>query len=48
MGFFRDFKSFLFKQDIISLATAFIIAAALKTVINSVVDDVIMPFAGLL
>lgn len=48
MGFFKDFKSFLFKKDIISLAVAVIIAAALKTVINSVVDDVIMPIAGLL
>lgn len=48
MKFFHDFKAFLFKQDIIALATAVIIAAALKTVINSVVDDVIMPFAGFL
>lgn len=47
MGFFKDFKSFLFKADIIALAVAVIIAAALKTVINSLVADVIMPIVGL-
>lgn len=48
MGFIKDFKAFLFKADIVSLATAFIIATALKAIVNSLVNDVIMPIAGLL
>ena len=48
MGFIKDFKAFLFKADIVALATAFIIATALKAVVNSLVNDVIMPVAGLL
>lgn len=48
MGFIKDFKAFLFKADIVALATAFIIATALKSVVNSLVNDVIMPIAGLL
>ncbi len=48
MGFIKDFKAFLFKKDIVSLATAVIIGTALNTVVKSLVDDIIMPIAGLL
>lgn len=48
MAFFKDFKEFLFKKDIVSLAVAFIIGAALNTVVKSLVDDIIMPIASLL
>ena len=48
MGFFKDFKAFLFKKDIVALATAVIIGTALNTVVKSLVDDIIMPIAGLL
>lgn len=48
MGFFKDFKAFLFKADIVSLAVAVIIATALNVVIKSLVEDIIMPIAGVL
>jgi len=48
MGFFKDFKSFLMKGDIISLATAVIIGAAFGKVVSSLVKDVIMPPIGYL
>jgi len=48
MGFFKDFKSFLMKGDIISLATAVIIGGAFGKVVSSLVKDVIMPPIGYL
>lgn len=48
MLFFKDFKTFLMKGDIIALATAVIIGAAFNKIVSSVVSDVIMPIIGLL
>ena len=48
MGFLKDFKSFLMKGDIVTLATAVVIGGAFKTIVNSAVKDVIMPIIGLL
>lgn len=48
MAFFKDFKAFLMKGDIIALATAVVIGAAFNKVISSVVSDIIMPLIGLL
>jgi len=48
MGFFKDFKSFLMKGDIIGLATAVIIGGAFGKVVSSLVKDVIMPPIGYL
>lgn len=47
MAFFKDFKEFLFKKDIIMLATAVIIGAAFNKIVSSLVDDVIMPLIGI-
>lgn len=46
MGFFKDFKTFLFQKDIVMLATAVIIGAAFNKIVTSVVNDVIMPVIG--
>lgn len=46
MGFIKDFKAFLLKGDIVTVAVAFIIAVALKVVVNSLVNDIIMPIAS--
>ena len=46
MGFFKDFKTFLFQKDIIMLATAVVIGAAFNKIVTSVVNDVIMPIIG--
>ena len=48
MGFFKDFKSFMMKGDIVSLATAVVIGGAFNTIIGSAVKDVIMPIVGVL
>jgi large conductance mechanosensitive channel len=48
MGFFSDFRASLMKGDVLSLATAVVIAGAFGKIISSVVNDVIMPVIGLM
>lgn len=48
MGFFKDFKTFLLRGDIVALATAVVIGAAFNKIVGSVVSDVIMPLIGLI
>lgn len=48
MGFFKDFKTFLMKGDIIALATAVVVGAAFNRIVSSVVADIIMPIIGVL
>ncbi|MBC5837556.1 large conductance mechanosensitive channel protein MscL [Flavobacterium muglaense] len=48
MGFFSDFKASLMKGDVLSLATAVVIAGAFGKVIGSAVEDIIMPIVGLI
>ncbi|MDO6736523.1 large conductance mechanosensitive channel protein MscL [Wenyingzhuangia sp. 2_MG-2023] len=47
MTFFKDFKAFLMKGDIVSLATAVIIGSAFKTIVSSLAADILMPIVGL-
>jgi large conductance mechanosensitive channel len=42
-SFFKGFKEFITKGNIIDLAIAFIIGAAFKSIITSLVNDIIMP-----
>lgn len=46
MGLLKDFKAFLMKGDIVSLATAVIIGGAFKAIVGSLVKDIIMPMVG--
>ncbi|MBL7471324.1 large-conductance mechanosensitive channel protein MscL [Robertkochia sediminum] len=48
MGFFADFKKFLLKGDIVSLATAVIVGGAFGKIVTSFTNDVLMPPIGLL
>jgi large conductance mechanosensitive channel len=48
MGFFIDFKASLMRGDVLSLATAVVIAGAFGKIVGSAVDDVIMPIVGLI
>ena len=48
MGFFKDFKAFLMKGDIVALATAVIIGGAFNKIVGSLVKDVIMPVIGVI
>ncbi len=43
-----EFKEFLLKTNALALAVGVIIGAALSTVVNSLVNDIIMPPIGLL
>src|SRR5262245_52047846 len=42
----REFKSFLIKQNVLSLAIAVVVGAALNNLVKSVVDDFIMPIVA--
>ncbi|UNY99888.1 large-conductance mechanosensitive channel protein MscL [Zhouia spongiae] len=48
MGFFKDFKSFLLKGDIVNLATAVIVAGAFGKIVSSFTNDILMPPIGML
>ncbi|GAA4273368.1 large conductance mechanosensitive channel protein MscL [Aquimarina gracilis] len=48
MGFFKDFKSFLMKGDIVSLGTAVVIGGAFNKIVGSFVADIIMPVVGVI
>ncbi|RZS99513.1 large-conductance mechanosensitive channel protein MscL [Aquimarina brevivitae] len=47
MGFFKDFKAFLLKGDIVNLATAVIVGGAFGKIVTSFTKDVLMPPIGL-
>jgi large conductance mechanosensitive channel len=42
----REFKAFLIKQNVLALAVAVVMGAALTKVVDSVVADFIMPVVG--
>jgi len=44
----RDFRGFLLKQNVVALAIAVVIGAAMGKLVTAVVDDFIMPFVGAL
>lgn len=48
MAFFKDFKTFLMKGDIIALATAVVVGGAFNKIVSSVVADIIMPLIGVI
>jgi large conductance mechanosensitive channel len=48
MGFISEFKAFLMKGPIITLATAVIIGGAFGKIVTSFTNDVLMPPIGLL
>lgn len=48
MSLIKDFKSFLFKGDIVNLSTAVIVGGAFGKVVTSFTNDVLMPPIGLL
>ncbi|HJR99365.1 MAG TPA: large-conductance mechanosensitive channel protein MscL [Flavobacterium sp.] len=48
MGFFADFKAFLMKGEIVTLATAVIVGGAFGKIVTSFTNDILMPPIGLL
>jgi len=45
---FREFKTFLLKQNAMALAIGVVIGAAVGKVVSSLVDNVVMPIVGLM
>jgi large conductance mechanosensitive channel len=43
MGFIKEFKEFALKGNVIDLAVGVIIGAAFKTIVDGVVNDLVMP-----
>lgn len=46
--FISEFKEFAIKGNMLDLAIGVIIGGAFNTVVKSIVDDVVMPFVGIL
>ena len=46
-GFFGEFKEFALRGNVIDLAVGVIIGGAFQSIVNSVVNDLIMPLVGL-
>lgn len=47
MGLVQEFKEFAVKGNVIDLAVGFIVGGAFKTIVSSLVNDVIMPPIGM-
>ncbi len=47
MSMLKDFKEFALKGNVLDMAVAFVLGVAFKDVINSVVNDIIMPVVGI-
>lgn len=48
MGFFKEFKDFAMRGNVVDMAVGIIIGAAFGKIVSSFVQDVIMPPLGLL
>lgn len=48
MKFFKEFKEFISKGNVLDMAVGVIIGGAFTTIVNSLVNDVFMPLLGLL
>lgn len=46
--FFGEFKAFALRGNVIDLAVGVIIGGAFQAIVKSLIDDVVMPFIGLL
>jgi large conductance mechanosensitive channel len=46
MGFIKEFREFAIKGNVIDLAVGVIIGGAFKTIIDSVINDLIMPIVA--
>lgn len=47
-GFFGEFKTFIMRGNVIDLAVGVIIGGAFQAIVNSLVNDIIMPLISLL
>ncbi|MFP4478018.1 MAG: large conductance mechanosensitive channel protein MscL [Candidatus Izemoplasmatales bacterium] len=47
-NFFKEFRNFIAKGNVLDLAVAFIIGAAFNTMVKSLVNDILMPIVSLM
>lgn len=47
-NFFKEFRNFIAKGNVLDLAVAFIIGAAFNTMVKSLVNDILMPVVSLM
>ena len=47
-GFFTDFKNFITRGNILDMAVGVIIGAAFNQIVTSLVNDILMPFIGMI
>ena len=47
-AFFKEFKEFINRGSVIDLAVGVVVGGAFTTIVNSLVNDIIMPIVGLL
>ncbi len=46
--FFSEFKSFIMRGNVVDLAVAVIVGGAFQAIVNSLINDLVMPFIGLI
>lgn len=46
MSFFKEFKEFAMKGNVVDMAVGVVIGAAFGKIVSSLVDDIIMPLVG--
>jgi large conductance mechanosensitive channel len=47
MGLVQEFKEFAVKGNVVDMAVGFIVGGAFKTIVTSLVDDIVMPPIGM-
>jgi len=47
MGFFKEFKEFAMKGNVMDMAVGVIVGGAFGKIVSSLVDDVLMPLVGM-
>lgn len=47
-NFFNEFKAFILRGNVVDLAVAVIVGGAFQAIVNSLINDLIMPFIGLI
>lgn len=48
MKFFNEFKTFIARGNVLDMAVGVIIANAFKAIVDSLVNDIVMPFVSIL
>lgn len=46
--FFSEFKNFIMRGNVVDLAVAVIVGGAFQAIVNSFINDLVMPFIGLI